>query len=66
MDEKKCDAPALADVHVWLLFFAKDLALTLKLEVGLQQQLNVLQQFYAERELTMNVKKNKSHGVQFC
>jgi hypothetical protein len=35
LDGKKCDAPTLANVHVWLLFFADDLALTLKSEVGL-------------------------------
>jgi len=43
LDGKKCDAPALADMHVWLLFFADDLALTSELEVGLQQQLDALQ-----------------------
>jgi hypothetical protein len=36
-----------------------DLALTLELEVGLQQQLNALQQFCAEHGLIMNVKKTK-------
>jgi hypothetical protein len=35
LDGKECDALALANLHVWLLFFADDLALTLKLEVGL-------------------------------
>jgi hypothetical protein len=42
LDDKKCDASALANVHVWLLLFAYDLALTSKLKVGLQQQLNAL------------------------
>ncbi len=37
LDGRECDAPTLADVHVWLLLFADDLALTLELEVGLQQ-----------------------------
>jgi hypothetical protein len=37
LDGKKCDAPALVDVHVWLLFFADDLTFTSELEVGLQQ-----------------------------
>jgi hypothetical protein len=60
LDDKKCDAPALIDVHVWLLFFADDLVLMLESKVGLQQQLNVFQQFCDKRE------KNKSHGVQFC
>ncbi len=41
LDDKKCDAPALAGMHVF--FFADDLALTLESEVGLQQQLDVLE-----------------------
>jgi hypothetical protein len=35
LDDKECDAPALADVHIWLLLFANDLALMSELEVGL-------------------------------
>jgi hypothetical protein len=46
-------------VHVWLLLFADDLALTPELEVRLQQQLDALQQFCAKREFTVNVKKTK-------
>jgi hypothetical protein len=41
------------------LLLANDLALTSESEVGLQQQLDVLQHFCAERGLTVNVKKNK-------
>ncbi len=37
--------------------FVDDLVMMLKSEVGLQQQLDTLQQFCGERE------KNKSHGV---
>jgi hypothetical protein len=40
LDGRKCDAPALADVHVWLLFFADDLVLMSESKVGLQQQLD--------------------------
>jgi hypothetical protein len=36
LDDKKCDAPALADLHVWLLLFADDLVLTSKLKVKFQ------------------------------
>jgi hypothetical protein len=36
LDDRECDAPALADVHVWLLLFADDLVLTSESEVGLQ------------------------------
>ncbi len=57
LDGRKCDAPALTSVHVWLLLFGDDLVLTSESEVGLQQQLDTLQQFCAEHE------KNKSHGV---
>jgi len=35
LDGRECDAPTLADVHVWLLLFANDLALTSKSKVGL-------------------------------
>jgi hypothetical protein len=59
LDGRECDALALADVHVWLLLFADDLALMSKSEVGLQQQLDALQQFCAECGLTVNVKKTK-------
>jgi len=56
---EKCDAPTLSDVHVWLMFFADDLVLTSELKVGLQQQLDALQQLCVERGLTVNVKKTK-------
>jgi hypothetical protein len=36
-DDKEYDASVLANVHVWMLFFANDLALTSKSKVGLQQ-----------------------------
>ncbi len=35
LDGTECDAPTLADVHVWLLLFANDLVLTSESEVGL-------------------------------
>jgi len=43
----------------WLLLFADDLVLTSESEVGLQQQLDALQQFCAECGFTVNVKKTK-------
>jgi hypothetical protein len=42
LDNRKCDAPALANMHVWLLLFIDDLILTLESKVGLWQQLNAL------------------------
>jgi hypothetical protein len=42
LDGKKCDAPALTKLHVWLLLFKDDLTLTSESEVGLQQQLDML------------------------
>jgi hypothetical protein len=59
LDDKECDAPTLANMHVWLLLFAYDLALTSKLEVGLQEQLNAFRQFYVECGLIVNMKKTK-------
>jgi hypothetical protein len=56
---KKCDALALANLHVWLLLFANDLALMSESKVGLQQQLDTLHQFCVEHGLTVNVKKTK-------
>jgi hypothetical protein len=35
LDGRICDAPTLANVHVWLLLFANDLAPTSESEVGL-------------------------------
>ncbi len=65
MDGSECDAPALADLHVWLLFVADD-PLMSESKVRLQKQLDTLQQFCVERELYDERGKNKSHGVQFC
>jgi hypothetical protein len=65
LDGRKCDAPTLTNLHVWLLLFVDELTLMLKSEVGLQQQLNTLQQFSIEHGLMVNMKK-KNHDVQFC
>jgi hypothetical protein len=65
LDGRECDAPTLTNVHVWLLFFVDDLALTSELEVGLQQQLDALQQFCVEHGLTVNVKKTKVMVLNF-
>jgi hypothetical protein len=35
LDGKECDAPTLANMHVWLLFFVDDLSLMLESKVGL-------------------------------
>jgi hypothetical protein len=59
LDGRECDALALANLHVWLLLFADDLASMSESEVGLQQQLDTLQQFCAECGLTVNFKKIK-------
>jgi hypothetical protein len=40
LDDRECDAPALVDVHIWLLLFVDDLGLMSESKVGLQQQLN--------------------------
>ncbi len=59
LDGRKCNAPTLIDLHVWLLPFVDDLALTLGSKVGLQQQLDMPQQFCAKHGLTVNMKKTK-------
>jgi hypothetical protein len=43
LDDKECDALALANLHIWLLLFVDDLALMSESKVGLQQQLDTLQ-----------------------
>jgi hypothetical protein len=65
LDAKECDALTLANVHVWLLFFADDLAVTSESEVGLQRQLHAFQQFCAECGLTVNMKKTKAMVFNF-
>ncbi len=49
----------LGQLAVRLLLYANDLALMSHTPAGLQKQLYVLQAFCCERQLTMNVKKNK-------
>ncbi len=65
LDGRECDAPTLANVHVWLFLFANELALTSESEVGLQQHLDTLQQFYDECGLIVNVKKTKVMAFNF-
>jgi hypothetical protein len=60
LDGEECDAPTLADVHVWLLLFINNLVLTSESKVGLQQQLDTLQQFCNERGLIVNVENTKA------
>ncbi len=59
LDDRECNAPALTNLHIWLLLFANDLAWMSKLEVALQQQLDKFQQFCDQRGLMMNMKKTK-------
>jgi hypothetical protein len=65
LDGRECDAPTLADMHIWLLLFTNDLVLTSELEVRLQQQLNALQQFCAECGFIMNMEKTKAMVFNF-
>ncbi len=51
--------PMLGQLVVRLLLYADDLALMSHTPVGLQKQLDVLQAFCCERQLTVNVKKTK-------
>jgi hypothetical protein len=51
--------PMLGQLAVRLLLYTEDLTLMSHTHVGLQKQLDVLQAFCCERQLTMNVKKTK-------
>jgi hypothetical protein len=51
--------PMLGQLAVRLLLYADDLALMSHTPAGLQKQLDVLQAFCYERQLTVNVKKTK-------
>jgi hypothetical protein len=51
--------PMLGQLAVRLLLYADDLALMSHTRAGLQKQLDVLQTFCCERQLTVNVKKTK-------
>ncbi len=51
--------PMLGQLVVRLLLYADDLALMSHTPTGLQKQLDVLQVFCCERQLTVNVKKTK-------
>jgi hypothetical protein len=51
--------PILGQLAVRLLLYADDLALMSHTPVGLQKQLDVLQAFCCEHQLTVNVKKTK-------
>jgi hypothetical protein len=53
------DGPDLAGTIVKLLLYADDLVLMSKSLRGLQKQLDELNVFYKERDLTVNVKKTK-------
>jgi hypothetical protein len=63
--EKHLDAldgdspPQLADIVVKLLLYADDLALMSETPQRLQKQINVLSEFYVERQLVINVSKTK-------
>jgi hypothetical protein len=51
--------PMLGQLAVRLLLYANDLALMSHTPIGFQKQLDVLQAFCCERQLTVNVKKTK-------
>jgi hypothetical protein len=63
--EKHLDAldgdnpPQLADIVIKLLLYADDLALMSETPQRLQKQINVLSEFYVERQLVINVSKTK-------
>jgi len=58
--------PMLGQLVVHLLLYANDLALMSHTPARLQKQLDVLQAFYCERQLTMNAKKTKVVVFEAC
>jgi hypothetical protein len=58
--------PMLGQLAVRLLLYADDLALMSHTPAGLQKQLDVLQAFCSERQLTGNVKKTKVVVFEAC
>ena len=56
---EEADAPSLAGLLLAVLLFADDTALCSTTPAGLQKQIDTLQQFCAERGLSINVKKTK-------
>ncbi len=59
MDTVGLDAPSLAGVLIPLLLYADDLIIMSTTAAGLQRQLNALQQFCHQRQLSVNVAKTK-------
>ncbi len=55
----QCTAPTLAGQAIALLLYADDLALFSETAAGLQRQIDVLAEFCAARQLSVNVKKTK-------
>jgi hypothetical protein len=58
--------PMLGQLAVRLLLYVNDLALMSHTPAGLQKQLDVLQAFCCERQLTVNVKKTKVVVFEAC
>jgi len=58
--------PMLEQLAVRLLLYVDDLALMSHIPTGLQKQLDELQAFCCEHQLTMNVKKTKVVVFEAC
>ena len=56
---EQADAPEIGQVSINSLFWADDLVLFSKDEVGLQNLLNILEKYCKENKLTINTKKTK-------
>jgi hypothetical protein len=70
--EKHLDAldgdnpPHSVDIVVKLLLYADDLALMSETPQGLQKQIDVLSEFYVERQLVINVSETKVVVFEKC
>ena len=59
MDTLGHDAPSLSGVLIPLLLYADDLSIMSTTPEGLQRQLNALQLFCEQRQLSVNLAKTK-------
>ena len=66
MDTVGHDAPSLSGVLIPLLLYADDLIIMSTTTAGVQRQLDVLQQFCHQRQLSVNLAKSGYVWIKSC
>ncbi len=66
LDGRKCDAPALVDVHVWLLLFCRWPCSDVGIKGGIATTVRRALAFLCSTWVYHEREKNKSHVVQLC